>query len=173
MGSDSSSVQPPNLRHCPSELRRSRRRERTHNAATIAVVTTHAANPAAAMVHIPCMSYPPFGKRTTVAVTPAAMSPRIAQPTTATPQRSRRSMRWILVGHRPGCRSRGPATSVISVTQRHPRSTSLFGPRPCGPNTAGRSERTSRGLSRGPSQTSKQVLGTPNTIAQGVVRHLR
>jgi hypothetical protein len=83
------------------EPRRSRRRERTHNAATIAVVTTHAANPAAAMVHIPCMSYPPFGKRTTVAVTPAAMSPRIAQPTTATPQRSRRSMRWILVGRHP------------------------------------------------------------------------
>lgn len=65
-----------------------RRRPRTHHAATIAVGTAHPARPAAATVHIPCVSYTPFG--TTVAVMPAEMSPRIAQPTRATPQRSRR-----------------------------------------------------------------------------------
>jgi hypothetical protein len=118
MESDSSSVQPRLIYVIALGTEGSRRRERTHNAATIAVVTTHAAKPAAAMVHIPCMSYPPFGKRTTVAVTPAEMSPRIAQPTTATPQRSPRSMRWILVGHASRWSCRFQQAVLASVLDR-------------------------------------------------------
>lgn len=70
--------------------------------------------PAAAIVHIPCMLYPPFGKRTNVAVMPVEMSPRIAQPTTATPQRSRRSMRRIVARSPPPLPPSHTETSVVS-----------------------------------------------------------
>jgi hypothetical protein len=85
---DSSTGPDPKCR--VSEPHPARRRPRTHHAATIAVGTAHPAKPAAATVHIPCVSYTPFG--TTVAVMPAEMSPRIAQPTRTIPQRSRRSI---------------------------------------------------------------------------------
>jgi hypothetical protein len=66
------------------------------------VETIHAPNPAAAIIHIPCMSYPPFGKRTAVAVRPTTMNPRMKQLTRATPQQSRRSTKEIVADESSG-----------------------------------------------------------------------